>query len=315
MPRTGKGFDEDLLSDCGSDTAEEESSMGEVQSSVSLDDDIKTAFAGNSRHKVEPAHNPIRMEPNIPAVFAVRFPCGLMGFALASWEELGVFVARLLPGGMADIAGVAVADRIVFINDVEIGPNTTWQECVRVLHEQQGGPVTVKFSRTRLSDEAIQRIEAAAVRKQRREEAEAEEEMTTESDDEKSLTVETDGDTEGELESSEVETKGESVDSEGEIEGEDRTDGAMLLFDRMTANASDIVALRAVLALREIYTTERRFVRDIKLLVHGFKLKLYNMRKRLRCAERSDCHFCEHMMPKKLCVYLSSAEVRCVGAV
>ena len=294
MANTGLTEAQETRSEAGSDTAEEESSIGEAYSSISQVKEETSEKIESASHE-DSEGDETAVHP--PAEFSVRFPAGLKGFALASWEELGVFVARLLPGGMAEVAGIAVADRVLRINEKEVELTTSWQECVRFLQEQQG-PVIIKFSRTRFSDEAVQRIKAATARQKSKPKSHSARKCSV-------VTVGTEA-SEG-TEESEEEEKGKEKEKEPE---EDAGKCAVRLFEEMRTGASSREALRAVLALLEIYSTEKGFVRDIELLVYQFKLKLCKQRRQLRCAARRDVHFCEHHMPKKLCVHMSSVEVR-----
>jgi hypothetical protein len=85
--------------------------------------------------------------PNEKVEYEICFGEGPMGFSLGSGPGVGVLVGRLAPGSFAEMGGVCIGDRIMFLENEEIGLNLTWQECVEKL-KKFPRPVTITFERS-----------------------------------------------------------------------------------------------------------------------------------------------------------------------
>jgi len=118
---------------------DDSSSVSESISGLSLAD-------LEARYSIDFAAPPANA-PTERVEFEVCFGEGSMGFSLGSGPGVGVLVGRLASGSFAEIGGVCIGDRILFLENEEIGLNMTWQECVEKL-KKHPRPLTITFERS-----------------------------------------------------------------------------------------------------------------------------------------------------------------------
>lgn len=231
--------------------------------------------------------------PSERAEFEVQFGEGPMGFALGSSAGVGVVVGKLAPGGFAEIGGVSIGDRIMSLNDTEVGLDVPWQKVVddiKVLPR----PITIKFER--LASRQLENDEHADASKQ----------QTTPTKNEsahkqrswaarRAHAAPNSAGSMINLHELEKMYKSASTTSHDEDEI------IRHVFDEVKNNANENEA-KCLHVLKEIYTTEKLYVADLRTLVGEYIIPLRRTVRRSKCKDvEGGSTICEHGLIRSTC--------------
>ncbi len=261
--------------------------------------------------------------PNGSVEFYVEYNEGVMGFSLSSSANVGVIVGRVAEGSFSDDAGVCIGDRVVEVGESAIGIDTSWQAVVDTI-KVRPRPLRVKFERLagRVKDKedltdkeegspapaasggrgaspdasgpaspssgptspASDRKRAWAKKRQQRAHA-------TEGDDQRLISL---------VEMERLYKSGRKVESE------DTSDRLNAFFVLLKASDAAEAKQQAASVLKEIWTSERTYVLDLRTLVREFILPLRRKVKRVRCKDAEGSRICDHGLPRSQCSKISA---------
>lgn len=209
----------------------------------------------------------------------VEFGEGRMGLSLGSGPGIGVIVGALAPGGFAELAGVLISDRVLSVNEEEVGVDDSWQEVLEKLKTYER-PITVKFqrfaSRTQhLGTKALKKAgkakdkgsESTGIRKAKGKELQR-------------ILDKTDR----------IVTRAETL-----------TPVLVNLLDSADVRGSE-ARRNATQVLTEIYRTEITYVADLRSLMKTYVLPLRNARVKKKCRDIPDASLvCDHGLVRGTC--------------
>ncbi len=227
------------------------------------------------------------------AEFEVQFGDGPMGFALGSSTGVGVVVGRLAPGGFAELGGVCIGDRIVSLNDKDIGFDMPWQKVVDEI-KQLPRPLTIKFERLASrqkehehqhgkegADGHLHRSRSWAARR-----AHANPHATA-----------------GTVHLQELE---KMYKKRTEKVNNLEDDAINFVFDDVKKHVSESEA-KVCHVFKEIYTTEKLYVADLQTLVGEYIIPLRRTERAFKCKEvEGGSTICEHGLIRATCGKTSS---------
>jgi len=252
-----------------------------------------------SRYQVDSASNQ-GTSANTEAEFVVTFDEGPMGFSLSSGANVGVIVGKVADESMAFVGGVEVGDRIIAINEREVGLELSWRACVDII-KGQPRPVDVKFLRN-FKVSAKNESDAASTGSGQR--SWAKKKMRARSFGSNIISL-------NELESMYKKSTKQTGDDEGSGRNDSRAlasqiEAVMAIFNKFESSSTESVRSCGAV-LREILETERAYVTDLRSLIADYMIPLRRTVRRVRCKDRKDgSTFCEHRSPRLACSRLSS---------
>ena len=253
--------------------------------------------------------------PNERVEFEVCFGEGPMGFSLGSGPNVGVLVGRLAPGSFAEIGGVCIGDRILFLEHDEIGLNMSWQDCVEKL-KKMPRPLTITFERSAarqidIDDHHHHHHHDEAEEKSGSSSGDAGGPPKTQSSDDmgnkrrnwanrRAQRAATAGGAGGMISLTELEKVYNHA--EANKSGEQQ---ALAVFDVLVTNNPAEKACAAV--LKEIFITEKDYVADLRCLVGEYILPLRRTMRRGKCKEMENgSTICEHNLIRATCTRQST---------
>ena len=197
-------------------------------------------------------------------IFSNTFEKGPLGMQVSSHEAVGVFVAKVATNGMADAGGIGAGDRLVEINGEFIPRKKHWKECLKLLSAR---PLTIKFTRTNLQDEAY--VQEKEEREQAEKEA-IEEEMKEREKKRKARPNTARKWKQAHTESKQHGGKIETVHDLERIYKEGKLRMQMIpviakMFQALIDKSKNESEKQTLYTLREIYTTERKYVDQVSI--------------------------------------------------
>ncbi|GBG28676.1 Rho guanine nucleotide exchange factor, putative [Hondaea fermentalgiana] len=240
--------------------------------------------------------------------YVVEFGEGMMGFRLSSGPSVGVIVGKIADGSFSDEVGICIGDRVLEVDETPIELDTTWQEVVELI-KSHPRPLRIKFERFAgrhvLGDEGSDSkstvsAAASAVAKRlsgTRGKKEARRAWAAKRA-QRAHAADVDDGNEHMISLKEVEKLYRAGKASEMKETQQRI---LQLFAEMKATDSDEAYQQACRVLEEIWSTERSYVQDLRMLVREFILPLRRKTKRLKCREQNGSRICEHNMLRSQC--------------
>lgn len=227
--------------------------------------------------------------------FLVEFGEGPMGFSLGSGAGVGVIVGRLAPNSFSELAGVSIGDRVVLINETDIGLDNSWQDAVEMI-KSCPRPITLKFER--IAGRVVQEAETDTAAhgektrtpsQKRRAWAAKRAARGTESGADRLISLK------------ELEKMYHTAEDTSDKDAKD----IVALFDSIKTKPGAEANCLAV--LREILNTERAYVGDLRTLVGEYILPLRRTMRRQKCREvENGSTICEHNYVRSACTRQAS---------
>lgn len=250
-------------------------------------------------------------EQNETAQFSVTFGPGPMGFALSSTKEVkaGVFVGKLESGGMAEIGGVTLGDRLVAVNNVDVRTGKTWQDCISIIKVKRGEidengnskKLILHFARTRSVEENISRKREEEKKKKIKERIKKRGgKRAWTKRKQKSF-----GSRMGSL--NDIKDKYTSKHDVNELQQEKCDD----LFESLLASTETPTEKKCGHILKEIHDTEKSYVSSLYSLIDHYLKALQKKKVEVPCKEIGGgvTKFCEHQVSRLLCNRISSTKL------
>ncbi len=265
--------------------------------------------------------------PSEKAEFEVQFGDGPMGLALGSSVGLGVVVGKLAHGGFAEMAGVAIGDRILSLNDKDIDVDVPWQKVVDDI-KTLPRPIIIKFERlaARQQDNVNEEHEEAAstatgtpatstsgtpsVSHQESPGGEAAKGGLSTPTPEKGLSKQRSWMARRTQTGSNGTTKLMNLQELEKMYKAPETNETEAItvngvFEEVKKNAHENEG-KCLHVLKEIYTTEKLYVEDLRTLVLEYIVPLRRTVRRSRCKDvEGGSTICEHNLIRSTCTKMS----------
>lgn len=244
--------------------------------------------------------------PDGSVEYVVEFGEGMMGFRLSSGPSVGVIVGKVAEGSFCDDAGVCIGDRVVEIDETPVEIDTPWQDAVELI-KQHPRPIRIKFERfagravidhgshgsqeKRRSLLSVTKTGASHHKSEKRRAWAAKRAQRVHAADEASQD-------ERLISLKEVEKLYRAGKTSEVQENHSKISD---LFEKMKTVDADEPYQQSIRVLEEIWSTERTYVQDLRLLVREFIMPLRRKTKRLKCREQQGSRICEHNMLRSQC--------------